>query len=146
MPGKVNPTQAEALTMVASQVMGNDTTLTIAGASGNFELNVYRPVIAYILLQSIKLLGVAADSFNTHCVAGIEPNLERIDSNLRNSLMLVTALAPHIGYDKAAEVAKKAHADNATLRETIVTLGYMSGEEFDEKVKPEKMVSPAKRH
>lgn len=146
MPGKVNPTQAEALTMVASQVMGNDTTLTIAGASGNFELNVYRPVIAYNLLQSINLLGDAADSFNTHCVAGIEPNLERIDSNLRNSLMLVTALAPHIGYDKAAEVAKKAHADNATLRETIVTLGYMSGEEFDEKVKPEEMVYPAKRH
>ena len=145
MPGKVNPTQAEALTMVASQVMGNDTTLTIAGASGNFELNVYRPVIAYNLLQSIKLLGDAADSFNVHCVAGIEPNLERIDSNLRNSLMLVTALAPHIGYDKAAQVAKKAHADSATLRETIVALGYMSGEEFDEKVKPEEMVSPAKR-
>ena len=144
MPGKVNPTQAEALTMVAAQVMGNDTTLTVAGASGNFELNVFRPVIAFNLLQSVKLLGDAADSFNVNCVAGIEPNLEKIDGNLRNSLMLVTALAPHIGYDKAAEVAKKAHADNSTLRETIEKLGYMSGQEFDEKVKPEEMVSPTK--
>ena len=145
MPGKVNPTQAEAITMVAAQVMGNDITLTVAGASGNFELNVFRPVIAFNLLQSVKLLGDAADSFNVNCVAGIEPNLERIDGNLRNSLMLVTALTPHIGYDKAAEVAKKAHADNSTLRDTIEKLGYMSGEEFDEKVKPEEMVSPTKR-
>ena len=145
MPGKVNPTQAEAITMVAAQVMGNDTTLTVAGASGNFELNVFRPVIAFNLLQSVKLLGDAADSFSVNCVAGIEPNLERIDGNLRNSLMLVTALTPHIGYDKAAEVAKKAHADNSTLRDTIEKLGYMSGEEFDEKVKPEEMVSPTKR-
>ena len=145
MPGKVNPTQAEAITMVAAQVMGNDTTLTVAGASGNFELNVFRPVIAFNLLQSVQLLGDAADSFNVNCVAGIEPNLERIDGNLRNSLMLVTALTPHIGYDKAAEVAKKAHADNSTLRDTIDKLGYMSGEEFDEKVKPEEMVSPTKR-
>ncbi|MEE2876907.1 MAG: class II fumarate hydratase [Candidatus Neomarinimicrobiota bacterium] len=145
MPGKVNPTQAEALTMVASQVMGNDTTITIAGASGNFELNVYRPVIAFNLLQSLTLLGDASDSFNIHCVAGIQPNLERIGSNLHNSLMLVTALAPHIGYDKAAQVAKKAHEDNSTLRETIVALGYMSGKKFDEKVKPEEMVSSAKR-
>ena len=145
MPGKVNPTQAEAITMVAAQVMGNDTTLTVAGASGNFELNVFRPVIAFNLLQSVKLLGDAADSFSVNCVAGIEPNLERIDGNLRSSLMLVTALTPHIGYDKAAEVAKKAHADNSTLRDTIEKLGYMSGEEFDEKVKPEEMVSPTKR-
>ena len=145
MPGKVNPTQAEAITMVAAQVMGNDTTLTVAGASGNFELNVFRPVIAFNLLQSVKLLGDAADSFSVNCVAGIDPNLERIDGNLRNSLMLVTALTPHIGYDKAAEVAKKAHADNSTLRDTIEKLGYMSGEEFDEKVKPEEMVSPTKR-
>jgi len=145
MPGKVNPTQAEAITMVAAQVMGNDTTLTVAGASGNFELNVFRPVIAFNLLQSVKLLGDSADSFSVNCVAGIEPNLERIDGNLRNSLMLVTALTPHIGYDKAAEVAKKAHADNSTLRDTIEKLGYMSGEEFDEKVKPEEMVSPTKR-
>ena len=145
MPGKVNPTQAEAITMVAAQVMGNDTTLTVAGASGNFELNVFRPVIAFNLLQSVKLLGDAADSFSVNCVAGIEPNLERIDGNLRNSLMLVTALTPHIGYDKAAEVAKKAHADNSTLRDTIEKLGYMSGEEFDEEVNPEEMVSPTKR-
>jgi len=145
MPGKVNPTQAEAITMVAAQVMGNDTTLTVAGASGNFELNVFRPVIAFNLLQSVKLLGDAADSFSVNCVAGIEPNLERIDGNLRNSLMLVTALTPHIGYDKAAEVAKKAHADNSTLRDSIEKLGYMSGEEFDAKVKPEEMVSPTKR-
>jgi fumarate hydratase class II len=145
MPGKVNPTQAEAITMVAAQVIGNDTTLTVAGASGNFELNVFRPVIAFNLLQSVKLLGDAADSFSVNCVAGIEPNLERIDGNLRNSLMLVTALTPHIGYDKAAEVAKKAHADNSTLRDTIEKLGYMSGEEFDEKVKPGEMVSPTKR-
>ena len=145
MPGKVNPTQAEAITMVVAQVMGNDTTLTVAGASGNFELNVFRPVIAFNLLQSVKLLGDAADSFSVNCVAGIEPNLERIEGNLRNSLMLVTALTPHIGYDKAAEVAKKAHADNSTLRDTIEKLGYMSGEEFDEKVKPEEMVSPTKR-
>lgn len=144
MPGKVNPTQAEALTMVAAQVMGNDTTLTIAGASGNFELNVYRPVITLNLLQSIRLLGDACESFNVNCVAGIEPNLERIDHNLLNSLMLVTALTPYIGYDKAAEVAKKAHAENKTLRETIIELGYMTGEEFDEKVKPEEMVSSTK--
>lgn len=145
MPGKINPTQAEAVTMVAAHVMGNDTTVTISGASGNFELNVYRPVIAFNLLQSIRLLGDVCNSFNENCVAGIEANLERIDHNLRNSLMLVTALTPHIGYDKAAKVAKKAHADNATLRETIVKLGYMTGEEFDERVKPQEMVTPSKR-
>jgi len=145
MPGKINPTQAEAVTMVAAQVIGNDTTLTMACASGNFELNVYRPVIAFNLLQSIRLLGDVCDSFNKNCVAGIKPNLERIDQNLRNSLMLVTALTPHIGYDKAAEVAKKAHTDNATLRETIIKLGYMTGEEYDGRVKPEEMVKPTKR-
>jgi len=145
MPGKINPTQAEAVTMVSAQVIGNDTTITIAGASGNFELNVFRPVIAFNLLQSIRLLGDVCDSFNKNCVAGIEPNLDRIDFNLHNSLMLVTALTPHIGYDKAAEVAKKAHADKATLKETIVKLGYMTGEEFDEQVKPEEMVTPTKR-
>ena len=144
MPGKINPTQAEAVTMVAAQVIGNDTIITIAGASGNFELNVFRPVIAFNLLQSIRLLGDVCNSFNKNCVAGIEPNLDRVDSNLRNSLMLVTALTPHIGYDKAAEVAKKAHADNATLKETIMKLGYMTGEEFDERVKPEEMVTPTK--
>lgn len=145
MPGKVNPTQCEAVTMVATQVMGNDTTLKMACASGNFELNVYRPVIAFNLLQSIRLLGDVCDSFNHNCVAGIKPNLDRIDKNLRNSLMLVTALAPHIGYDKAAKVAKKAHAENSSLREAIVELGYMTGREFDERVKPEEMVSPTSR-
>lgn len=144
MPGKVNPTQAEALTMVASQVMGNDTTLTMACASGNFELNVYRPVIAFNLLQSIKLIADAACSFNEKCISGIKPNLERINANLRNSLMLVTALTPHIGYDKAAKVAKTAHDNNSTLREAIITLGYMSGNDFDKKVKPEEMISPKK--
>ncbi len=144
MPGKVNPTQAEALTMVASQVMGNDTTLTMACASGNFELNVYRPVIAFNLLQSIKLIADAACSFNEKCISGIKPNLKRINANLRNSLMLVTALTPHIGYDKAAKVAKTAHDNNSTLREAIITLGYMSGNDFDKKVKPEEMISPKK--
>ena len=144
MPGKGNPTQAEALTMVASQVMGNDTTLTMACASGNFELNVYRPVIAFNLLQSIKLIADAACSFNEKCISGIKPNLERINANLRNSLMLVTALTPHIGYDKAAKVAKTAHDNNSTLREAIITLGYMSGNDFDKKVRPEEMISPKK--
>jgi len=143
MPGKVNPTQAEAITMVAAQVMGNDTTLTMACSSGNFELNVYRPVIAFNLLQSIKLIGDAASSFNKKCISGIKPNLDRIQKNLNNSLMLVTALTPFIGYDKAAKVAKTAHKNNSTLREAIIALGYMSGEEFDEKVKPEEMISPS---
>ncbi|MCH8010527.1 MAG: class II fumarate hydratase [Candidatus Marinimicrobia bacterium] len=145
MPGKVNPTQCEAVTMVVAQVIGNDATLKMACASGNFELNVYRPVIAFNLLQSIKLLGDVCDSFNHNCVAGIKPNLDRIDKNLRNSLMLVTALAPHIGYDKAAKVAKKAHAENTSLREAIIELGYMTGIEFDERVKPEEMVFPTSR-
>jgi len=144
MPGKVNPTQCEAMTMVCTQVMGNDTTIAMAGASGNFELNVYRPVIAYNIIQSIRLLADASSSFREHCVDGIEANEERIHSNLYNSLMLVTALNPHIGYDKAAEVAKKAHKDNSSLREAIVALGYMSGEDFDRLVQPEKMIHPAK--
>lgn len=130
--------------MVATQVIGNGVTLTMAGASGNFELNVYRPVIAFNLLQSIRVLGDVSNSFSKNCIAGITPNLDRIDHNLRNSLMLVTALTPSIGYDKAAEVAKKAHEDNATLKETILKLGYMTEEEFDQKVKPEDMVSPAR--
>ena len=144
MPGKVNPTQCEAMTMVCTQVMGNDTTIAMAGASGNFELNVYRPVIAYNIIQSIRLLSDASSSFREHCVDGVEANEERIHSNLYNSLMLVTALNPHIGYDKAAEVAKKAHKDNSSLREAIVALGYMSGEDFDRLVQPEKMIHPAK--
>jgi len=144
MPGKVNPTQCEAMTMVCTQVMGNDVTISVAGASGNFELNVYRPVIAYNIIQSIRLLTDACDSFRVHCVDGIEANEERIRLNLYNSLMLVTALNPHIGYDKAAGAAKKAYEDNLSLREAIIDLGYMSGEEFDQLVQPEKMIRPEK--
>ena len=145
MPGKVNPTQCEAMTMVCTQVMGNDLTISIAGASGNFELNVYRPVIAYNIIQSIRLLTDACDSFRENCVDGITPNEEKIKTNLYNSLMLVTALNPHIGYDKAAEVAKKAHDNNTSLREAIIDLGYMSGEDFDELVDPQKMIKPSKK-
>ena len=144
MPGKVNPTQCEALTMVCTQVMGNDTAITFAGASGNFELNVYRPVIAFNILQSIRLLADACDSFLVNAVEGIEPNEQRIHENLYNSLMLVTALNPHIGYDKAAKVAKKAYTENLSLREAIVELGYMGAEEFDKLVQPEKMIRPSK--
>jgi fumarate hydratase class II len=144
MPGKVNPTQCEAMTMVCTQVMGNDVTISFAGASGNFELNVYRPVMAYNIIQSIRLLADACDSFRVHAVDGIEANEERIHSNLYNSLMLVTALNPHIGYDKAAEVAKKAYNDNSSLREAIIALGYLSGEDFDRLVQPEKMIKPEK--
>ena len=145
MPGKVNPTQCEAMTMVCAQIMGNDLTISIAGASGNFELNVYRPVIAYNIIQSIRLLNDACDSFRENCVDGITANEEKIKTNLYNSLMLVTALNPHIGYDKAAEVAKKAHENNTSLREAIIDLGYMSGEDFDELVDPQKMIKPSKK-
>ena len=144
MPGKVNPTQCEAMTMVCTQVMGNDTAITFAGASGNFELNVYRPVIAFNILQSIRLLTDACDSFLVNAIEGIEPNKQRIHENLYNSLMLVTALNPHIGYDKAAKVAKKAYLENLSLREAIVELDYMSEEEFDKLVQPEKMIRPRK--
>ena len=142
MPGKVNPTQSEALTMVACRVIGNALTVTIAGASGNFELNVYLPLIAYSLLQSIELLADATNSFNEHCVSGIEPNRERIEENLHRSLMLVTALNPHIGYERAAEVAKTAYAQGKTLREVVVEMSLMSGERFDELVVPADMVKP----
>lgn len=145
MPGKVNPTQAEAMTMVCSQVIGNDVTITIAGASGNFELNVYRPVLAFNILQSIRLLSDVSVSFAENCVDGITANEERIYKNLHNSLMLVTALNPHIGYDKAAKVAKKAHKENTTLREAIIKLDYMSGEDFDRLVEPEMMITPRKK-
>ena len=144
MPGKINPTQCEAMTMVCTQVMGNDTTISFAGASGNFELNVFRPVIGYNILQSIRLLSDASESFLINAVNGIEPNEKRIRKNLFNSLMLVTALNPHIGYDKAAKVAKKAYSDNLSLRDAIQKLGYMTGDEFDKIVKPEKMISPRK--
>ena len=145
MPGKINPTQCEAMTMLCTQVMGNDTTITIAGASGNFELNVYRPVLAYNILQSIKLLSDGCRSFTKNAVVGITPNQEKINHNLYNSLMLVTALNPHIGYDKAAKVAKKAFSDQSSLRKAVVELGYLSGEEYDELVKPEDMIYPKKR-
>lgn len=144
MPGKINPTQCEAMTMVCTQVMGNDTTISFAGASGNFELNVFRPVIAYNILQSIRLLSDASESFLHNAVSGIEPNEKRISENLFNSLMLVTALNPHIGYDKAAEVAKKAYKENLSLRDAIQQLGYMTGDEFDKIVNPEKMINPRK--
>ncbi len=145
MPGKVNPTQCEALTMICTQVMGNDTTITMAGASGNFELNVFRPVLAYNILQSITLLADGCHSFCKHAVSGVKPNIERINSNLYNSLMLVTALNPHIGYDKAAKVAKKAYDDNSSLREAIIDLNFMSGEEFDKLIQPEKMIHPKEK-
>lgn len=142
MPGKVNPTQAEAMTMVCTQIIGNDVTITMAGASGNFELNVYRPVIAFNIIQSIRLLAEVSVSFADNCVDGIEANEDRIHSNLHNSLMLVTALNPHIGYDKAAEVAKKAHKENTTLKEAIIDLGYMSGDDFEKLVQPRDMIQP----
>ncbi len=145
MPGKVNPTQAEAMTMVCTQVIGNDITITMAGASGNFELNVYRPVIAFNIIQSIRLLSEVSVSFADNCIDGIEANEDRIHSNLHNSLMLVTALNPHIGYDKAAEVAKKAHKENTTLKEAIIDLGYMSGEDFDKLVQPKDMIQPREK-
>jgi fumarate hydratase class II len=144
MPGKVNPTQCEAMTMVCTQVMGNDVTIGIAGSQGNFELNVYKPVMAYNLLQSIRLLGDTCQSFNDNCAVGIEPNLETIDDKLRRSLMLVTALNPLIGYDNAAKVAKHAYKSNTTLREAVIELGLLTGEQFDEAINPEDMVGPLK--
>lgn len=140
MPGKVNPTQSEAMTMVAAQVFGNDVAINMGGATGHYELNVFKPVMIYNLLQSIRLIGDACVSFTDNCVVGIEPNLERINQLLRESLMLVTALNPHIGYDNAAKVAKKAHAEGTTLKEAAVALGLLTEAEFDEKVRPEKMV------
>jgi fumarate hydratase class II len=142
MPGKVNPTQCEAVTMVCAQVMGNQTTVGFAGTQGHLELNVFKPVLAYALLQSIRLLGDVADSFTRNCVAGIEANRERIKEHLERSLMLVTALAPHIGYDKASEIAKQAHKRGTTLREEAVRLGHVSEEDFDRLVKPQEMVAP----
>src|SRR5688572_638413 len=140
MPGKVNPTQAEALTMLCAQVMGNDVVVNIGGMSGNFELNVYKPVIIHNFLMSARLLREGCDSFREHCVVGIEPNLARIKENLENSLMLVTALNPHIGYDNAAKIAKTAHKTGRTLKETAIGLGLVTAEQFDQWVRPEKMV------
>ena len=142
MPGKVNPTQSEAMTMVVAQVLGNDTTINVAGASGNFELNVFMPVIAYNLLQSIQLLGDACNSFNQHCAVGIEPNREKIDYFLHNSLMLVTALNPVIGYENAAKVAKTAYKEGKTLKQVAVELNLVIEEQFDAVVKPEEMIAP----
>jgi fumarate hydratase class II len=142
MPGKVNPTQSEALTMVCCQVFGNHTTITTAASQGHFELNVYKPVIAYAMLQSIRLLADAADSFAEHCVAGIRANEARIRELMERSLMLVTALAPKIGYERAAAIAKAAHANGTTLREEAVRLGYVSAAEFDRLVRPETMIGP----
>jgi fumarate hydratase class II len=142
MPGKVNPTQCEAMTMVAAQVIGNDTTIGVAGASGNFELNVFKPVLIHNLLQSVRLLADASEAFEAHCARGIEPNRERIQQFLDESLMLVTALAPHIGYDNAARVAKMAFSGKTTLRDAAGRLGLLSGEDFDRLVRPEEMLSP----
>jgi len=142
MPGKVNPTQSEAMTMVAAQVIGNDTTIAVGGSSGNFELNVFKPVMIYNLLQSIRLLGDSCRSFNKHCIVGIQANKSKIDEHLNNSLMLVTALNPFIGYDNAAKVAKKAFEENTTLKEAAVSLKFLTSEEFDEKVRPEDMTGP----
>ena len=140
MPGKVNPTQAEAMTMLCAQVFGNDVALNIGGASGHFELNVYKPLIIHNFLQSARLLADGMASFEEHCVRGIEPNRDRIGEQLERSLMLVTALAPHIGYDRAAEIAKKAHKDGSTLRVAAVALGYVKAGDFDRWVRPEDMV------
>jgi fumarate hydratase, class II len=145
MPGKVNPTQCEAMTMVCCQVFGNDATVGFAASQGNFELNVFKPVIAYNLLQSIQLLADACESFDHHCAEGIEPNRDVIDRHLKNSLMLVTALNPKIGYDNAAKVAKYAHKSGGTLRAAAIELGLLTGEEFDKAVKPEEMVGPLKK-
>jgi fumarate hydratase class II len=142
MPGKVNPTQSEAMTMVCLQVIGNDTAIAAAGTQGNFELNVFKPLIIHNLLHSITLLANACVSFTEFCVLGIEPDRERIAGYVANSLMLVTALSPHIGYDKAAKVAKKAHAENTTLRQAAVDLGYLKPEEFDRYVQADKMLAP----
>jgi fumarate hydratase class II len=143
MPGKVNPTQCEALTMLCGQVFGNDVAVNIGGASGNFELNVYRPLIIHDVLQSIRLLADGMASFDAHCARGIEANRERIGELLERSLMLVTALNPHIGYDKAAAIAKKAHREGTTLKEAALALGHVTEEEFDRWVRPERMIGPS---
>ncbi|MCK5066579.1 MAG: class II fumarate hydratase [Bacteroidales bacterium] len=139
MPGKVNPTQAEALTMACAQVMGNDVAINIGGSNGHFELNVFKPMMIYNFLESARLIGDSCRSFNENCAVGIEPSKERIEENLNNSLMLVTALNTHIGYEKAAEIAKKAHKEGATLKQAALSLGYLTEEEFDEWVDPSQM-------
>jgi fumarate hydratase class II len=143
MPGKVNPTQCEAMTMVAAEVMGNDVAINIGGALGNFELNVMKPLIIANFLESAELLADACVSFNDHCAIGIEPNRERTLELLKRSLMLVTALNPHIGYDNAAKIAKHAHANGLTLRESAIALGLVAAKDFDAWVRPEEMVGDA---
>ncbi|MEX0596260.1 MAG: lyase family protein, partial [Candidatus Paceibacterota bacterium] len=140
MPGKVNPTQVEALTMVCAQVLGNDVAINIGGMNGQFELNVYKPMMISNFLHSARLIGDACVSFNEHCATGIEPNLTNIKKNLDNSLMLVTALNTHIGYDKAAQIAKKAHKENLTLKQAAEKLGFVSSGDFDRWVDPSKMI------
>lgn len=142
MPGKVNPTQSEALTMVVTQVVGNDATIAFAASQGNFELNVFKPVIIYNFIQSARLLADAMKSFNDHCAVGIEPNIEVLERNLENSLMLVTALNPYIGYENAAKIAKKAHKEGTTLKEAALSLGLLTEEQFNEYIDPKKMIYP----
>ena len=142
MPGKVNPTQCEAITMVAAQVMGNNVAVTVGGSNGHFELNVFKPVMVANVLRSIRLLGDSCKSFTTNCVDGIRANREKIDKSLQDSLMLVTALNPHIGYDKAADIAKTAHRNGTSLRQEAVSLGHLTEAEFDMWVRPEDMIGP----
>lgn len=144
MPGKVNPTQSEALTMVCAQVMGNDVAITVGGTQGHYELNVFKPLLASNFLQSARLIGDACASFNEHCAAGIQPNYSRITELLNNSLMLVTALNPKIGYYKAAEIANTAHKNGTTLKEEAIRLGYVTADEYDAWVKPEDMIGSLK--
>jgi len=146
MPGKVNPTQTEAMTMVCVQIMGNDTTVSVAGSNGHFELNVFKPVVINALLQSASLIADACNAFNVHCVMGIEPNMKRIEENLNNSLMLVTALNIHIGYENAAKIAKKAYAENLTLKKAAVESGLLTEKQFDEWVVPGDMIDPLKHN
>lgn len=144
MPGKVNPTQCEALTMLCAQIFGNDVAINFGGASGNFELNVFKPLIAHNFLQSVRLLADGMASFEEHCVRGIDVNHARITELMERSLMLVTALAPHIGYERAAEIAKLAHKDGSTLKAAALNLGYVTAEEFDLWVKPARMIGSDK--
>jgi fumarate hydratase class II len=145
MPGKVNPTQSEALTMVAVQVFGNDAAVAFAGSQGNFQLNVFKPVMLHNVLESTQLLADGCRAFNDHCAVGIEPDLARIGEHLRNSLMLVTALNPHIGYEKSAQIALKAHREETSLKDAALALGYLTAEDFDAWVKPEEMTGPLAR-
>ena len=145
MPGKVNPTQCEAMTMVAAQVIGNDMAVAVGGSTGHFELNVFKPVIVFNVLNSVRLIADACESFVSHCVKGIEPNRANIQRHLDNSLMLVTALNPVIGYDNAAKIAKEAHQNGTTLKEEAIRSGLLTANQFDEVVRPEKMIGPEKK-